>query len=193
MKISWFYGFAFSLGMAISLAGCGKKAVYYVISTELGDIEVELYPKQAPVTVANFIAYVESGAYEGSTFFRVCTPQNEADREVKIEVIQGGNVEDAKLMPPIQLETTEMTGLRHRDGTLSMARFAPHSAQSSFFICIGDQPELDYEGKRNPDGQGFAAFGQVTAGMQVVRTIQGLENVGQYLVDSVRIHHVSRK
>jgi len=164
-----------------------------VLVTELGEIEVELYPKRAPRTVANFAAYVESGAYEGSTFFRVCTPENEADREVKIEVIQGGNVAEESQLPPIQLETTEMTGLIHKDGTLSMARSTPHSAQSSFFICIGEQPELDYGGKRNPDGQGFAAFGQVTAGMHVVRTIQGLKNEGQYLVDSVRIHRVIRK
>ncbi|WP_245189653.1 peptidylprolyl isomerase [Lunatimonas salinarum] len=181
------------LVVLLGVVGCSGKAVYYVIATELGEIEVELYPKQAPGTVANFVAYAESGAYEKSTFFRVCTPENEADREVKIEVIQGGNVADERLLPAIQLETTEMTGLSHRDGTLSMARSTPHSAQSSFFICVGDQPELDFGGKRNPDGQGFAAFGKVTAGMHVVRTIQHMENQGQYLIDSVRIHRVFRK
>lgn len=182
-------------GLVLLLAafGCKDDAVYYSISTELGDIEVVLFPDEAPNTVANFIAYVESGAYNGSSFFRVCTPENESDREVKIEVIQGGNVLEHHLLPPIQLETTEQTGLSHRHGTLSMARSTPHSAQSNFFICIGDQPELDYGGKRNPDGQGFAAFGQVTSGMEVVRTIQGLENVDQYLIDSVRILQVVRK
>lgn len=193
MIISCFRRGLVVLGLAAAFFGCREKTVYYVIATELGDIEVQLFPKQAPNTVANFVAYAESGAYEGSTFFRVCTPENEADREVKIEVIQGGNVAEEQLLPAIQLETTEMTGLSHRDGTFSMARATPHSAQSSFFICIGDQPELDYGGKRNPDGQGFAAFGQVTAGMHVVRTIQGLKNEGQYLIDSVRIHRIVRK
>ncbi|MCC5938589.1 MAG: peptidylprolyl isomerase [Lunatimonas sp.] len=187
------FWFSACLIVWLGVVGCSEKAVYYVLATELGEIEVELYPKRAPRTVANFVAYVESGAYEGSTFFRVCTPENEADREVKIEVIQGGNVAEESLLPPIQLETTEMTGLTHRDGTLSMARSTPHSAQSSFFICIGDQPALDFAGQRNPDGQGFAAFGQVTAGMHVVRTIQHMENEGQYLIDSVRIHRVDRK
>ena len=73
---------------------------------------------------------------------------------------------------PIPLERTSKTGLRHVDGTISMARDGPETATSEFFICIGDQPELDFGGRRNPDGQGFAAFGRVTAGMEVVRRIQ---------------------
>ena len=171
----------------ICLISCREETLHCLISTELGDIEVELYPERAPVTVENFLDYVAHGAYTGSSFFRVCTPENEADREVKIEVIQGGNVPEELLLPPISLETTETTGLSHKDGMLSMARSEPNSAQSNFFICIGDQPELDFGGKRNPDGQGFAAFGKVTSGMDVVRIIQGQKEVGQYLVDSVRI------
>jgi len=73
-----------------------------------------------------------------------------------------------------------------------MARDTPDSATSSFFICIGNQPELDFTGKRNPDGQGFAAFGQVTKGMKVVRKIQAGENKGQYLIRPVKILSVKR-
>jgi peptidyl-prolyl cis-trans isomerase A (cyclophilin A) len=178
------------LASIICLFSCRENSIYCLISTELGDIEVELYPERAPITVKNFLAYVENSAYTGSTFFRVCTPENEAEREIKIEVIQGGNVPEELELPPITLESTAMTGLSHKDGVLSMARSAPHSAQSNFFICIGDQPELDFGGKRNPDGQGFAAFGKVTSGMEVVRAIQRQKEVGQYLVDSVRIERV---
>ncbi|WP_339922005.1 peptidylprolyl isomerase [uncultured Cyclobacterium sp.] len=162
----------------------------YLIETTLGDIEVELYPEKAPITVENFRAYVSSGAYQNSSFFRVCTPENEADREIKIEVIQGGDVADSLLSTPIPIETTKVTSLKHKDGTLSMARSEPNSAQSSFFICIGDQPELDFEGKRNPDGFGFAAFGQVTKGMDLVKEIQQGKEEGQYLVDPVEIKFI---
>ena len=174
----------------ILLFSCGEKTVECTIVTEMGDIQVELYPERAPVTVENFLAYVESGAYTGSSFFRVCTPENEADREIKIEVIQGGDVPENRLRPAIPLETTEKTGLKHLDGTLSMARLEVNTAQSNFFICIGDQPELDFGGLRHPDGQGFAAFGQVLSGMDVVRAIQKQKEVGQYLVDSVRIEKI---
>lgn len=171
---------------------CREETVTCLIATELGDIEVVLYPKRAPITAKNFLSYVEKGAYNGSSFFRVCTPENESDREIKIEVIQGGNVSEDLTLPPIPIETTEMTGLTHNDGVVSMARSNPHSAQSSFFICIGDQPELDFGGKRNPDGQGFAAFGKVTSGMDVVLLIQKQNEVGQYLVNPVEILNVIR-
>src|SRR5690606_3269112 len=179
----------FMLSM-ILLYACGEKTVECRIVTEMGDIKVELYPERAPVTVENFLAYVEAGAYTGSSFFRVCTPENEAEREVKIEVIQGGDVSEKQLLPAIPLETPATTGLKHVDGTVSMARLEANTAQSSFFICIGDQPELDFEGKRHPDGQGFAAFGQVLSGMDIVRTIQKQKEANQYLIDSVRIEKI---
>jgi peptidyl-prolyl cis-trans isomerase A (cyclophilin A) len=174
----------------ILLFSCGEKTIECVIVTEMGDIRVELYPERAPVTVDNFLAYVESDAYTGSSFFRVCTPENEADREIKIEVIQGGDVPEELLRSAIPLETTKTTGLKHLDGTLSMARLEANTAQSNFFICIGDQPELDFGGQRHPDGQGFAAFGKVLSGMEVVRAIQKQKEVRQYLVDSVSIEQI---
>ena len=176
--------------LLILFFSCGEKTVEYIIVTEMGEIKVELYPERAPVTVDNFLAYVESGAYTGSSFFRVCTPENEAERKIQIEVIQGGDVPEDQLRPAIPLETTKMTGLKHLNGTLAMARLEANSAQSNFFICIGDQPELDFGGLRHPDGQGFAAFGQVLSGMDIVRAIQKQKEVNQYLVDSVRIERI---
>lgn len=162
------------------------------ISTDKGPIIVELYPDKAPKTVANFLQYVAKGAYDVSSFFRVCTPGNEADRTIKIQVIQGGNVPEEQLLPPIPIETTRSTGILHKNGVISMARLGPDTAQSSFFICIGDQPELDYGGQRHPDGLGFAAFGKVVEGMDVVKQIQDMENRDQYLLEPVLIHGIKK-
>jgi peptidyl-prolyl cis-trans isomerase A (cyclophilin A) len=107
-----------------------------------------------------------------------------------IEVIQGGIISEELLFAPIAMETTQKTGIKHENGTISMARGAPDSAQSSFFICINAQPELDFAGKRNPDGQGFAAFGKVTKGMDVVLKIQSLENEEQQLITPVQIETI---
>ena len=143
------------------------------LDTEAGTIVLELYADKAPGTVANFLRYVDQKRYDGARFYRVVRPDNQANSPVKIEVIQGGLQNDtAKAFPPIPQETTQKTGLKHLDGTLSLARGQPNSGASEFFICINDQPELDFGGKRNPDGQGFAAFGRVVSGMDVVRRIQ---------------------
>jgi len=164
--------------------------LHCTIKTSLGDIAIELYPAKAPVTVANFMRYVHKKLYDSSSFFRVCTPANESSRTVKIEVIQGGNVPENKSLDSIKMETTLQTGLLHKNGTLSMARGGPNSAQSEFFICINDQPALDYGGKRNPDGQGFAAFGKVIKGMDVVEKIQAQKDKDQYLVKPVIIYTI---
>lgn len=177
---------------AIRIGGFAQSPVHCLIKTELGDISIELYPAKAPVTVANFMRYTDKKLYNGSSFFRVCTPANEATRKVKIQVIQGGNVPDSLSLDSIKIETTKSTGLQHKNGTLSMARNGPNSATSQFFICINDQPALDYGGARNPDGQGFAAFGKVTKGMDVVKKIQAQKDTSQYLVKPVKIYSVSR-
>jgi len=176
-----------------SLTSFAQSAIHCVIKTALGNIHIELYPAKAPVTVANFMRYVDAKLYTNSSFFRACTPANEADRKVKIQVIQGGNVPGSLQLDSIKIETTKQTGLSHKNGTLSMARTAPNSAQCDFFICIGDQPTLDYAGARNPDGQGFAAFGQVTSGMDVVKEIQGQKEKNQYLVKPVVIYGIERE
>ena len=166
--------------------------IHCAIATSEGAIIIELYPKTAPITVANFMKYVDSKAYDGSSFFRVCTPENEAQRAIKIEVIQGGNIDETAVLVPIKIETTKDTGIKHVDGAISMARGAPNSATSSFFICIGDQPELDFGGKRNPDGFGFAAFGKVIQGMEVVKQIQTGSNTNQRLDTPIKIVTVTR-
>ena len=107
-------------------------------------------------------------------------------------MIQGGNVDEAKSYPPIEMENTSLTGIKHLNGTISMARSEPNSATSEFFICINDQPELDYKGKRNPDGQGFAAFGKVIEGMDVVLKIQRQKDKNQYLIDPIIIKTIKR-
>ncbi|OFX53018.1 MAG: peptidylprolyl isomerase [Bacteroidetes bacterium GWB2_41_8] len=169
-----------------------QSVVSCTIATALGNIHIELYLDKAPVTVENFLKYVDNQLYDGTNFYRVCTPENEKERTVKIEVIQGGDVPEAKQFEPIPIETTQQTGITHQNGTLSMARDTPNSATSSFFICIGNQPELDFAGKRNPDGQGFAAFGRVTKGMNVVKKIQAEKENGQYLIEPVVIRSIRR-
>ncbi|WP_396186373.1 peptidylprolyl isomerase [Flavobacterium sp.] len=165
-----------------------------IIKTSLGDITIELYPKKAPITVANFLKYVDAHLYENTTFFRSVTLNNQPKDSVKIEVIQGGEVDSTKVFAAIPLERTSKTGLLHKNGTISMARDNPDSATCSFFICINDQPSLDFGGKRNKDGQGFAAFGKVTKGMDVVRKIQQLApNNEQYFKPPVLILSITRK
>lgn len=165
-----------------------------IIKTTLGNITVELYPKKAPVTVANFLKYADARLYDSSSFFRSVTLNNQPKDSIKIEVIQGGNVDSTKEFAPIPLETTKQTGLHHINGTISMARGKPATATSSFFICINDQPSLDYGGMRNKDGQGFAAFGKVIKGMKVVKRIQQLHpDQGQYFKPAVIILSIRRK
>ena len=165
-----------------------------LIETELGNIEAEVDPVHAPITTANFLKYVDGGFYNGGQFHRTVKPFNQPDDRVKIEVVQ------ARINPtrinegflPIPLERTSVTGLSHKHGTLSMARGRPDSATSDFFICIGDQPLLDFGGERNPDGQGFAAFGQVTKGMDVVHKIQAAPAKEQKLTPPIRILSIRR-
>jgi peptidyl-prolyl cis-trans isomerase A (cyclophilin A) len=189
---------AVMLPLTITAQGQQKAdKVNVVIETEQGNIEVEIYPAKAPLTVANFLKYVDGGFYEGGVFHRTVklSPDNQPNNNVKIEVIQGGiNPERKdKGFAAIRLERTNQTGLRHVSGAISMARTGPDTATSDFFICLGDQPELDYGGKRNPDGQGFAAFGKVTKGMEVVRKIQQSPAEAQRLVPPIKILRIRRK
>jgi peptidyl-prolyl cis-trans isomerase A (cyclophilin A) len=181
--------------LSLSSGGCGSASPRVRLETPLGVIEVEVYPERAPVTAANFLHYADEGLFAEASFYRVVRLDNQPDDEVRIEVVQGGvrRLPPEQRVPPIAHETTAATGLRHRDGTLSMARSRPGTASSEFFICIGDQPELDFGGRRNPDGQGFAAFGRVVEGMAVVRLIQALEpDGGQYLREPVPITRATR-
>lgn len=166
-----------------------------LIQTEVGEIELELDAKRAPNTVKNFLRYVHEGFYSDGIFHRTVTLENQPTNKVKIEVIQASAnpAKTNQVFPPISLERTRDTGLKHVDGAISMARFQPDSAQDNFFICIGDQPELNFGGKRNPDGQGFAAFGKVIQGMETVRKIQTASADGQKLTPPIRIQRAIRK
>ena len=158
----------------------------------MGDIKVEIYEKKTPITSGNFLRYANEGLYDSTTFFRTVTMDNQPDSPVKIEVIQGGQVPKDKEYAPIKLERTSLTGLKHIDGAISMGRFKPNSAKSSFYFCIGDQPSLDYQGNRNPDMQGFASFGQVIDGMDVVRAIQVEPYESQRLTPPIKIVSIKR-
>lgn len=176
------------------LTSCSNRPIV-VIETNLGSIECELYPNKAPITASNFIRYVEEDRFKGATFYRTVTLDNQANNKVKIEVIQGGLYDDvhSQHLPAIQHESTDLSGILHKDGVLSMARLEPGTAMADFFICVGDQPELDYGGRRNPDGQGFAAFGKVISGMDVVHMIHQLDEKDQYIKEPLPIFSIKMK
>jgi len=162
--------------------------------TDAGHLHLAIDTLRAPITGANFLRYADAGLYTGGTFYRVVRPDNQPNDAVRIEVIQGGmdRARREAALPPIPLEGTDTTGIRHTDGTLSMARSGPNSARAEFFVVIGDQPSLDAGGARNPDGLGFAAFGRVLDGMEVVRAIQRMPAEGQYLATRVGIRFLER-
>lgn len=165
----------------------------YVIETELGNITLEVYPEKAPITVKNFKAYIARNNFEGASFYRVVRMDNQPKDSIKIEVIQGGFINYKNSLPSITHETTDKTGVLHKDGVISMARGKPGTASSAFFICVGNQPSLDFGGMRNPDGQGFAAFGKVIKGMKIVKKIQIKETNGQYLKKEIKINKIYTK
>ena len=145
-----------------------------VFETGKGNIEIEVDAARAPLTAANFLKYVDGGFYDGGTINRAVRPDNTVRHDVEIQVIQfqTARARQRDQFAPVPLERTSVTGLTHVDGAVSMARNGPDTATGSFSIVIGDQPEMDFGGKRNPDGQGFAAFGRVVKGMDVVKAIQ---------------------
>jgi peptidyl-prolyl cis-trans isomerase A (cyclophilin A) len=149
------------------------KTAQVIFETDLGNFTVEIDLARAPVTAANFLKYVDGKFYDGGMANRAVRPDNTTRKDIEIQVVQfqSDPARGKELFPAIPLERTSVTGLKHLDGTISMARAGADTATSSFFICIGDQPSLDFGGKRNADGQGFAAFGRVVTGMDVVRKI----------------------
>lgn len=165
-----------------------------LIQTTAGDIELEIDSDKAPLTAENFLHYVHEGLYSDGSFHRTVTTANQENSAVKIAVIQGkANPQKRdQFLPSIALEDTRQTGLKHLDGVISMARSKPNSATDQFFICIKDQPELDFGGSRNPDGKGFAAFGRVTKGMEVVKKIHNAPANRQQLTPDIKIQRAIR-
>ena len=140
------------------------------LETAQGVIVIELYPAKAPITVANYLRYVDRSLFNGATFYRASRPPGYAADDYGL--IQGGLQNDPKkVLPPIAHESTIKTGLTHRtEGTISMGRHAPGSAQSDWSITLGDMSYLDADPK-DPKNPGFAAFGQVVEGLDVVKKI----------------------
>lgn len=184
--------------VAIGLAA-QSSVITVVIETSAGAIEVAVDPVHAPITTANFLRYVDAGMYDGGRFHRAVRRDNQARQDVLIEVIQGGrdpaSAKTTRGFGPIPLERTSVTALRHVDGAISMARGnTADSGSSDFFLCVGPQPALDFGGARAADGQGFAAFGRVMKGMDVVRRIQaGRTNEREQLIEPIRIVRVYRQ
>ncbi len=188
MRINYRMSFAV-LSILFFLNSAGQTLPEVKLSTPLGEIVLEIDIINAPVTASNFLNHVEIGTYKNAVFYRAVRMNNQPQNDIKIEVIQGGVFVKVRFekIETIRHETTKETGLKHLNGTISMARAETGTASTEFFICIGDQPELDFGGKRNPDGQGFAAFGQVVKGMSVVMEIQKQKDERQTLVDKVII------
>jgi len=177
MKNFGIVSFAAVLLLSISLRAqtpAPAKPVLVIFETELGKITMEVNVVHAPITGENFLKYVDGKFYDGGIINRAVRPDNTTRHDVEIQVIQFQiNPErNREQFPPIPLERTSVTGLKHRNGALSMARNGPDTARASFSIVIGDQPEMDFGGKRNADGQGFSVFGRVVKGMDVVKKIQ---------------------
>jgi peptidyl-prolyl cis-trans isomerase A (cyclophilin A) len=178
-----------------------EKTVAVIMSTSLGDIELVVYPEKAPLSAGDFLNYVDRGLYQGAAFYRVVRPDNDNGTPV-IETIQGGLLTETPPTKPIAHESTQQTGIKHLNGTISLARRDVGSATAAaFFIIIGDQPSMDFGGSRTADKQGFSAFGHVVKGMEVVRAIQQIRETsnegpfvkGQMLSNPIAIESVKRK
>ncbi len=166
------------------------------IKTNMGAIEVELFPKQAPRTVAAFLSYVDSGFYKNSSFYRVLKNED-MEPQYNSGLIQGGiwKTNNSKVLeiPGIPHESPAQTGISHTDGTISLARTIPGTASTEFFICIGNQVQFDKSTSLNEDGLGFAAFGRVIKGMSIVRKIQAQKSHGEEFDDQVKIINIERE
>ena len=181
------------------LAACSQpvyKNPHIEIETNHGDIELELYADNAPKTVAAFLRYVDSDYYKNASFYRILNDDNQPSNAPKSELIQGGiwktNYKLSASLPGIEHETTAQTKILHKDGIISLARLAPGTANTEFFICIGDQPGFDYGGLNNADGQGYAAFGKVVKGMDIVRNIYNAPENDQEFDPQVNIYGIKR-
>jgi peptidyl-prolyl cis-trans isomerase A (cyclophilin A) len=179
------------------MAAChsGKRSAdHIVINTDYGEINVELFPAKAPKTVAAFLHNIDAGIYDPATFYRVIKIEG-LEPEYNSGLVQGGIFQNTAPLPALATiphESPAMTGLSHTNGTISMARTTPGSATSEFFICIGDQRQFDSSRRTNPDGQGYAAFGRVTSGMDIVRKIQARPNSGEDIISPVTIKSIQR-
>ena len=184
------------LVFAISCQQTNSHTPHIEIQTEKGSIELELFADKAPKTVAAFLSYIDSGFFENSNFYRVLNIENQPSNAPKTELIQGGiwktNIKKAQSIPGIPHESTQQTGIKHTDGVISLARSAPGTAGTEFFICLGKQPGLDFGGENIADREGFSAFGRVVKGMTVLRKIYRQREYEQYLKPPIAIYNIVR-
>ncbi|TAD85161.1 MAG: peptidylprolyl isomerase [Bacteroidetes bacterium] len=162
-----------------------------VLHTAKGDVLVELYTDKAPQTATAFLRFVENGIYNSATFYRVLSADNQPMGTDASELIQGGVWKSKSLTPApdsVPHESTLQTGLSHTNGTLSLARLEAGSGSTEFFICIGNQTGFDYGGPNAPDGLGYAAFGRVVEGMDVVLQIYKQPETNQYFDKPILIN-----
>ena len=170
---------------------------HVMIQTPAGDVEVELNLRQAPKTAGAFLSYVDSGFYKNGSFYRVLNEDNQTTGSPVSNLIQGGiwktNHKKAISLPGVPHEPTSLTHIRHTDGVVSLARDKPGTGTTEFFICVGNQPGFDFGGENNPDGQGYAAFGKVVKGMDVVRTLYARPESDQSFTPQIPIYNIVRK
>ena len=184
--------------IAIFFISCGHPDYRYphvIIDTGLGEIELELYQEKAPKTVAAFLSNTDAGLYTSGSFYRVLKSE-EFPTDFNTGLIQGGTwkISDQQhvSLPGITHESTKQSGLSHTDGIVSMARQDTGTATTEFFICIGDQSFFDFARNGNPDGQGFAAFGKVFKGMDIVRKIQSQNSLGDKFEKRIEIISIKK-
>ncbi len=187
----------FTLCVLISCKEENTTTPHVIIKTAKGEIEIELYPLRSPKTVAAFLSYIDSGYYNNGSFYRVLNDENQPSNAPKTELIQGGiwktNHQKAAAIPGIPHESTQQTKLLHTDGAISLARLEPGTAGTEFFICIGKQPGLDHGGENIADKQGYAVFGKVVKGMDIVRKIYRQNESDQYFDPPVAIFDIARQ
>lgn len=175
----------------LGCVACQKKNPVVEFQTPKGRILVELDIENAPITANHFLKLVKEGYYDGASFYRSVRGANK-DNPVHITVVQGGvaHVGNKRKVERISHESTDITGLTHSNGVISMARNKPGSASTEFFFCMGENQELDFGGQRNPDGQGFAAFGKVIEGFKTLHDLWGAPAMGEDIDPQIRIHKI---
>lgn len=190
------YCWVLLFGLLVACGSSKNKDPHIVIHSQAGDIEIELYPGQAPQTVAAVLGFVDSGFYKNGSFYRVLNNDNQSSDAPKSNLIQGGiwrtDYKKALAHCNIPHESTQQTHILHKDGVISLARTTPGTAGTEFFICVGDQPGFDYGGDNNPDGKGYAAFGKVVKGLDIVRNIYARPENDQSFDPPIAIYNIER-
>ena len=181
--------------VCLVLTACGPKvdlSPNVILETDMGTIEIETYLEKAPASAGDFLNYVDQGFYNGEGFYRVVHAETDP-LNMGMSLIQGGRLDTETKSAFITHEPTSETGLRNDSAMVSIARNEPGTGSAAyFFINIGNNNFLDEGGERNPDGAGYATFGKVVKGMNVVKAIQAGEAKGPTEDDIVKGQYLTR-